>query len=1833
LTLTLNGTQPGSNYTILSQAALTASNWNAAGLVTGAQNQSWTAVQVPLTGSVWFVRAQYYPNSGGGGTNSGGGGTNSGTASYGTNLWLNSGSVSKGMASLAVMNSAQDILYEIQAKTNLLQPDWMSLGFVYGSELTNWTAMSVFAGNSGNLFLRIRSWVDTYNSGIPDWWWLQYFGQITNVDAYAADPAGDGYSNLQKFQMGLNPTNYYNPNGPPGFYGYLDPTGTNAFIAWSPAPGPVANYLIQRGVLNTNTGNYSYSQIGTVSSTATLFKDVGAITNANAQNNLYNLEAVYPGGSLSATDTWQVSWYVDYASSGPPYGPPMPGNVYAYADSTGTNVLLSWIPAQGAATNDIILRGIFNSTNNTYNYTPIARLNTNTTSLEIFGALTNDNNWTDIYEIEAVYPGGGLSSPASSYGGWPIVLSINVGSSDGPAAPTNFYGYTDSTGTNTILTWNPASGAVTNYLIYGGTFDYSTYSLIFHRIGKVNAGTNAYEVVGSIDSNGNNLYYYYSVAAVYPGGGLSQAAFWYSRYGAPAPGALSAYLDSTGTNVVLAWTAAQGAVTGYIIQRSDYSGGSYYQIGEVNSNTTSFVDVDEVDNAPYGIDVVSYEVQATYPNGGLSPAVTATVSTNLPTPSSLSATVDSTGTNVLLSWSPAVGTVLNYIILQGIYNPATGNYSYSQIGEVNASTTSFEDAGAITGNNSYRNNYEVEAVYAGGNLSQPDFSSLSQSSTPLTYNINITAQLVRNQTGRWQVMFSGLPASAQLIQLTWTDVNWNSTLQNIPVGSLTDGIYYIPDTDVVNHLGDSLSVQVTETNGTESVGIQAGVLPNDAPYFVDGHQHLKQNLNFLLRSASRYRPFGVFIDGRLNQSATNFEEFSFLHRDYDLYGNPAVKLDNLWPFTENYSFANYLVDTTRIDNPYGSTNFNFTNNFAASIPAPPILNVNPLCTLQPGFLPVQPFYAVYAIEITNFDYRGLEWGVTLQDTQAVASLQSGLNNVFGLPYQAGVEIDFTCAPGWGFPNTWLCPGFPIDYQSLPPGSSVTAQGPMDLDYYVGAYASQCPAPTLNIVNYYFAPLVNPNGNPASLPSVSQQLFPLPIDDTFNVTNKTPVMVGSVGQPMIIGTWAKYSIQGSSPAKYAYLGQYFTNNAYLLGTNGVITTNIAGILSPYGEFFPTQAGQAALVTMPDIDPPYQQGTGVVQIISIDADANHDGVMDFSSAGPDQTSSSRPLHFWVADDNNTYDFSGDGVPGRLNNTADGQNYSYFDGNRMPVYRVLGRRHLEDFFPVYLNIGSLFQSNALSAGISTTDTNWQFVLSQTDGALRFAYTDLTPTNYMNFLRDTNESGKLVNALLTTITPNGITLSNSFMGGIATNNQGIILVEAWESTTQPLILTIYHGTNQIAQTSLYLSISGVEQMFRHKNLMLNGTGPADRLTDASVPNEPDTVDKNFVFLHGYNVNTNEARGVAADMFKRMYWSGSHAKFWAVTWEGADTKGGWPFYSLFTPNYHTNVVNAFLTAPNLANFIATLTNNGPVVVAAHSLGNMVTLSAINDWNAPISQYFMMDAALAMEAIDPNASMNTNMIYSSSYSPWRNYSSNFWASYWYQLFPTNDARSTLTWNNRVGNLRNIDVYNFYSSGEEVLREYDPNPPDSVLSAIVTELLDAWPGGVPFGGYAWAWQEKGKGVCSQNWFLGSNHEGWQLNDTLSSGYVYFVNGLRTNIPPSWAVAAPPSQLLVTNAFFNMSVDGNMFTTSSSGSTYAQTNRNRILSDAIPALTLPVGANPIPKFVPIGHNADMMVLENGWPQSRLQNAHELNNWWHSDFHQMAYTFTYKLFDQFVTTGNLK
>ena len=73
---------------------------------------------------------------------------------------------------------------------------------------------------------------------------------------------------------------------------------------------------------------------------------------------------------------------------------------------------------------------------------------------------------------------------------------------------------------------------------------------------------------------------------------------------------------------------------------------------------------------------------------------------------------------------------------------------------------------------------------------------------------------------------------------------------------------------------------------------------------------------------------------------------------------------------------------------------------------------------------------------------------------------------------------------------------------------------------------------------------------------------------------------------------KWRVQNSAYGQnvvYGYLGQYFAG-AYTM-TNGVATGTNTGILSPYGNFTPTQPGPIALLTMPDPNTG-ARGTGVV-----------------------------------------------------------------------------------------------------------------------------------------------------------------------------------------------------------------------------------------------------------------------------------------------------------------------------------------------------------------------------------------------------------------------------------------------------------------------------------------------------------------------------------------------------------------------------------------------------------------------------------------------------------------
>ena len=185
------------------------------------------------------------PGGGGGGSYSPDGITNSYVApDYGTNLWIAQTAVAAGYLSGIGTNTIADVQYEIQSRTNLLQTDWQSEGFILGSELTNWTALNVPQIGRANLFIRLKSWADD-GSGLPIWWQLQYFG-TTGINPDALDSAGDGWTINQKYLMGLNPNLFYTPPAPQNFTASYDENNGAVDLNWLPSPGPVTGYSLQK---------------------------------------------------------------------------------------------------------------------------------------------------------------------------------------------------------------------------------------------------------------------------------------------------------------------------------------------------------------------------------------------------------------------------------------------------------------------------------------------------------------------------------------------------------------------------------------------------------------------------------------------------------------------------------------------------------------------------------------------------------------------------------------------------------------------------------------------------------------------------------------------------------------------------------------------------------------------------------------------------------------------------------------------------------------------------------------------------------------------------------------------------------------------------------------------------------------------------------------------------------------------------------------------------------------------------------------------------------------------------------------------------------------------------------------------------------------------------------------------------------------------------------------------------------------------------------------------------------------------------------------------------
>lgn len=425
-------------------------------------------------------------------------------------------------------------------------------------------------------------------------------------------------------------------------------------------------------------------------------------------------------------------------------------------------------------------------------------------------------------------------------------------------------------------------------------------------------------------------------------------------------------------------------------------------------------------------------------------------------------------------------------------------------------------------------------------------------------------------------------------------------------------------------------------------------------------------------------------------------------------------------------------------------------------------------------------------------------------------------------------------------------------------------------------------------------------------------------------------------------------------------------------------------------------------------------------------------------------------------------------------------------------------------------------------------------------------------------------------------------------------------------------------------ITILDVHSMYRWVNLMATCDGDSpDWLASRSTVAWPDHehADANVVFVHGYNMNPVEAWDWSQAMFKRLWWAGLDAGFTAVLWRGNETQRWMRSLDTFvTRNYHQNVLNAFRTSESFTEEMSRIPGAKKYYIA-HSLGNMLVSAAREDRNLSYERYFMLNAAVPCEAYDPLGGVTDLSRYCMTPAVWRDYSVWLWASHWYELFQSDDARHGLTWKNRF---KNVDkTVNFYSSEDEVVANGDGSKKTFFSRS-----------------YAWYNQELAKGshfvdlLPEAGWAFG--HDAYeQINQGVFLGQPMYGSVLKT---PEQAQNIPP-QSLIGNPFFLDFRRREIY--GSEGSSFLQENdmvRWRILSHGIPAESFAAGANPIPSWSQTEESYDGVPSpETGGDLPRNINmatdcregSSQQDPWIHSYFIQKSLVETWKLYE-FIVKG---
>ena len=904
-----------------------------------------------------------------------------------------------------------------------------------------------------------------------------------------------------------------------------------------------------------------------------------------------------------------------------------------------------------------------------------------------------------------------------------------------------------------------------------------------------------------------------------------------------------------------------------------------------------------------------------------------------------------------LSWLPSPGGVTNYTLQTPNGNVNLGN------------VTSY-----IDDESSFGATYSVQADYAGGPSAWSDSVSVDGDPPP-------NATIVPDPQGNLYLVGSGLPSDLSEVRIyrnswssdsdTWLPEADNYVIYDafatdpladgffeIPAANITNGVCQIPSSDVTPLFAYQFEIQTVRSNGVSSGFTQCGVsnnysLPAVASVpFIDARRQLKDNLQFLLRAGDDTQPivFQGWDSQTTNQVCADFYGSVYV-------GSPAA--DPLEPLEDNIFFKNFIFDPDNMVNvdgfPWLGTGIQYNGygngslTYINELPNPGIeyyFDINNFVSETNFVVPASVLSSNSATYITPASQAGIgEFEFTFP--------YIGDTNVYGLPY---VQAEFA-----SYSNNIL------NTQIIYPEQNENLLG-------AGWPYLDAQSPTLQITNYYFC-----------APTYDE----MPEATDFAATNSTPLIIVPVGgggdnTPTQLAGYARAAVLNGNPGVYGYIGQYFAN-AYEIGTNGDTTTNTTGFLSPYGQFFATEPGPVAVVTMPDIDTG-QQGTGVVYCVSMNVDKNHDGVMDTSYSGADATSQASPMEFWVND--------GCDVPG-VNGGLDKDKEVPPATNNATLGRITCPRDLENFARLWV------------CGMPPlpTDGSFQIKLSWANVAGNPAinlYTSVETNGGIGYLTDTNIAAEQCQVDLGGSFPDVTLFGPSF--AIATNlssdsaytfpedyftngaNQ-YFLFEGAGIGEGELKMTVYQNSNVIAQTGVWLDLRDIQDFYEQAYITNNTSGTISNWTSGieyvtpSIYNALGNDTNNIVFVHGFNVGYWDWLNDSATIYKRLYWAGFDGQFMTVKWPCEPIAFG-TLASENTTIFNNSEIKAYKAGSALASYLTQLRSRYPgyqLNVLAHSQGNAIMGEAIED-GAPFDNYIITQGAMPDSCYDVNATNYTPLV-------------------------------------------------------------------------------------------------------------------------------------------------------------------------------------------------------------------------------------------------------------------